>query len=224
MFNTPSPIKKLPPGTETFLAQNMNRPDLAPLMFFLMKEFAGNWAVSGSVALQMHAIHQDALNAMTRMPADVDIVMPSQKVDSLQEILRKNNYASQIERSPFSDNPSTIRFNDLKVDVLRAGRGNFGNLVNTVHIGGLPILSLKQLIASKQAALRVAQEECMKVATQYEGDLRVLEILQQKQCDNERTSSAASRAALRNADPCENRTKRKLFLPTTTAPTFDPDK
>lgn len=227
---TPSPMKSLPPKMKTFLDEDMARPDLVPLMLFLLKEYGSDWAVSGSVALHMHAIRLEAGDEMTRTPGDVDIVMRDQRVESLQEKLRNNNHDHRVDRPPFSSNPSTFHFGDgLKVDVLQAGAGVYGNLEGTIRIAGLPVLSLDQLIASKKSALKVALDQKMAVAGQYGEDLRLLEQLQQKEKISEETSRQASSSLTgqktrRNTGPYEGRAKRVIALGLATQSTQSPSK
>lgn len=154
----------------------MGRPDLMKLAKIFNDKCQGNWAFTGSVALQIHGYFRQIETAKNRKPVDVDIMTTE---DGKNNLCHTATASGEDKRAgPCRGNPFNFKDDGVKVDVLTAPgkKSAVANKLGQVEwIEGVPVLSLTALKESKEMALDSAENEAETKKAQ--SDIALLDLL-----------------------------------------------
>lgn len=154
-LTTVAPSPECNPAAHAMLIEKLGRPDLYALTTQLDAQLGvGNWAFTGSVALQIHGM--DLTQEKGRTPGDADVEINEYKYDSFTTNVRETPSAKGVPNALQSSfNAAGVREEhymfggDLKVDFLplslrlqQSGRRE--------TVSGIPVLTLDVLKARKE--------------------------------------------------------------------------
>lgn len=147
------------------LTEALGRQDLFALCNLMGTQFGhDSWALTGSVALMVHAHHINAPGlTFSRTPEDADILVDACKLSLLG--YRDTGLKAECENQGlnYHDNKTEILQltrcdgkEPLKVDLIESGSKGFGSLGNgdSILVQGVPVLKLESLKHSLERRLR----------------------------------------------------------------------
>jgi hypothetical protein len=155
-YDTPPPGARLTEEQRHELMVASGFPAMPELADFFQQSFGSNWAVTGSVALRLHAARLGRADVLQDRPAaDVDVALHGDPRTQLGHALSASGrdstvrYASQDPQAPTS-----FDFVDgMKVDVMPKDAKRWGSVKDATTIAGIPVMSLAGLENSKRLAI-----------------------------------------------------------------------
>ncbi len=126
------------------------------MVTWLHEKHPTGWAITGSTALQAHAIKHNEPTAGLPRPNDVDLVITDRNLaHTITEKLLDHPHASNVDRPMMQSAPPSCTFAGTQLEIHHAGSGVFDRLTEdkTVTIDGLRVVALPELVTSKEQAL-----------------------------------------------------------------------
>ncbi len=162
-FSTPVKPTKPEGAYVNFLTNRLERPDLTRLTYHLNNMLGDEWAYSGSVAMIIHATHNQLQDEIHRTPGDADIIIDPTQLERLAAPLLTNPETTDLRKMAGCGGDYFTFLDEkkdnfqLKVDVLSDKK--YGAFDNKTTIEGIPVLSLESLKSSKENALEILIED-----------------------------------------------------------------
>ena len=160
-YVTPPPGGRLTEAQCSHLRAVSGFPAMPELADFFTASFGPRWAVTGSVALRLHAARLGRTDVLQDRPAaDVDVAFLGDPRSALGHALSAAGrdsplrYASQDTQSPTSFDFAA----GMKVDVMPRDAGRWGSVTDAIDIAGIPVMSLAGLARSKRLAVEAGRD------------------------------------------------------------------
>jgi len=160
-YVTPPPGARLTEAQCSHLRAVSGFPAMPELADFFTASFGPRWAVTGSVALRLHAARLGRTDVLQDRPAaDVDVAFLGDPRSALGHALSAAGldsplrYDSQDTRSPTSFDFAA----GMKVDVMPRDAERWGSVTDAIDIAGIPVMSLTGLARSKRLAVEAGRD------------------------------------------------------------------
>ncbi len=145
------------------------------------RSFGPRWAVTGSVALRLHAFRLGRADLVKKRPVtDADVVFRGDPRSQLPYALSAAGRSPIVSYSAQDANaPTSFNFAPgIRVDVMPEVADRWGPVKSAVNIEGIPVLPLKMLENSKRLAVREGRAQGAKSALERnKRNLRLIETL-----------------------------------------------